>query len=372
MGSTVTDGGGHGQPGEAGEAGGPPVGAGAGAPGGAGAGRTRGGAVDGELCRLLGYRAGTSWGHLTHDGTVANLEAAWSARDLSYTPVAVAEAVRREPGLALARPLTVPLPDGTEQPLADLSPWQLVNLRPETVLGLPARLRTGYGLTDAQLSLVGRYTIQHLGYHAFRHFLRGEVAPGVILAPATMHHSWPKAAAVLGLGRDNLRAVAVDLDARADPAARRELLEECLGEREPVLLDVAVLGGTGLGAVDPLAAILDLRREFGRRGLRYPVHADATRGDCLATLRRPRHEAPQPAGDLAGSTYVTERYDTLGRADSISVDAHRTGLAPRPAGGLCYRDRRQRDLAALGTGVGPFGFFGSSGLSGSSGLPGGG
>ncbi|MCD9195140.1 pyridoxal phosphate-dependent decarboxylase family protein [Streptomyces albireticuli] len=329
-------------------------------------------AVGEDLCRLLGYAVGESWGHITCDGTVANLEAAWSARNLTYHPVAVAEAIRREAGLAAARDMTVPLPDGTERPLLELTPWQLVNLRPNTVLDLPTRLRNAYRLTDDQLNLVDRYTIQHLGYDSFRRFLKDEVEPGVILASATMHYSWPKAAAVLGIGRDNLLPVGVDLDARATVEARRELLDECLRLRRPVLLDVAVVGSTELSAVDPLAGILDLRDEYAQLGLGYPIHADAAWGGYFAAVKRPKphNGKPRITPDLAMSRYVNEQYDALHRADSISIDPHKAGYVPYPAGGLCYRDKRQRDLIAMGaayidqgapvdTNVGLFGVEGS-------------
>ncbi|WP_324783340.1 pyridoxal phosphate-dependent decarboxylase family protein [Streptomyces sp. H51] len=311
-------------------------------------------AVGQDLCRLLGYPVDSSWGHITCDGTVANLEAAWSARNLTYHPVAVAEAIRREPDLAVARNLTVLLPDGSEHRLLDLTPWQLVNLPPQTVLDLPAKMRVAYQLTDAQLALVNKHTIQQLGYDTFRAYLKDDVAPGVILAPATMHYSWPKAAAVLGIGRGNVRTVDVDLDARATTQARRELLDDCLRNHRPVLLDVAVMGSTELSAVDPLAAILELREEYGRKGLCYPVHADAAWGGYFAAVKRPPQLAPagwtraRITPDLAMSDYVNEQYDALHRADSISIDPHKAGYIPYPAGGLCYRDKRQRDQVALG------------------------
>ncbi|MET8546140.1 hypothetical protein ABZW03_36745 [Kitasatospora sp. NPDC004799] len=307
-----------------------------------------------DLCRLLGYPGQSSWGHITCDGTVANLEAAWSARNLTYQPVAIAEAIRREPELADARDVVVDLPDGTEHLLLDLTPWELVNLRPETVLGLPARVAEACGTEDKRLGIADKYTIQYLGYEAFRAFLGDDVAPGVILAPATMHYSWPKAAAVLGIGRGRVRAVAVDLDARAVLQSRRELLDACLRDHEPVLLDVAVVGSTELSAVDPLADILALREEYGAKGLYYPVHADAAWGGYFAAIKRPPLQVPpgyrkaRITLDLAMSAYVNEQYDALHHADSISIDPHKAGYIPYPAGGLCYRDRRQRELVALG------------------------
>ncbi|PSJ26634.1 decarboxylase [Streptosporangium nondiastaticum] len=311
-------------------------------------------AVGEDLCRLLGYDDQTSWGHITCDGTVANLEAAWSARNLTYHPVAVAEAIRREPALAAAGDLVVPLADGTEHPLLELTPWQLVNLQPHAVLDLSARVRAACDLTPEQMGLIDKHTIQNLGYDHFRRYLKDDVEPGVILASATMHYSWPKAAALLGIGRDGIRPVGVDLDARAATQARRALLDECLLHHRPVLLDVAIVGSTELSAVDPLTEILDLRDEYARRGLCYPIHADSAWGGYFAAIKRPhRHaphgnERPRITPDLAMSAYVNKQYDVLHRADSISIDPHKAGYVPYPAGGLCYRDKRQRNLIAMG------------------------
>ena len=56
--------------------------------------------VAAQLARMIGYDQGTSWGHLTSGGTIANFEAFWLARGLRYLPVAAAGAAA-ELGLAL-------------------------------------------------------------------------------------------------------------------------------------------------------------------------------------------------------------------------------------------------------------------------------
>lgn len=308
-----------------------------------------------DLCRMLGYDVDgpvRPWGHLTCDGTVANLEALWSARNLKFYPVAVAEAIRGHAELAAARDLVVTRPDGSSARLLDLSErdvWALLNLDVERVLGLTGQM-VELGVDPAHLELINAHTVQHLGYAEFHHrFLAEGTGPPAILVAATMHYSWLKAAALLGLGQGNVVPVDVDLDGRADPVSLRERLLECLARRRPVVAAVAIMGSTEQSCVDPLAEMLAVRAEFAGRNLAYPIHADAAFGGYFATLRRPpargRDADLPPAMDM--SPYVNAQYDRLGEVDSITVDPHKVGFVPYPAGGLCYRDERQRFLVAF-------------------------
>jgi hypothetical protein len=55
--------------------------------------------------------------------------------------------------------------------------------------------------------------------------------------------------------------------------------------------------------------------------------------------------APPPAVPL--SRYVTTQFQALGQADSITVDPHKSGYIPYPAGALCYRNSAMRDLVTF-------------------------
>ncbi len=116
--------------------------------------------VGDDLCRMLGYTIPTEaealegairpWGHVTCDGTVANIEALWAARNLKFFPIAFSEAVKNDPALANARKFRVALPTGGDSPLVELTVWQLLNLNPDVVLDLPRRLRAEFNL-DARV-----------------------------------------------------------------------------------------------------------------------------------------------------------------------------------------------------------------------------
>jgi hypothetical protein len=186
----------------------------------------------------------------------------------------------------------------------------------------------------------------------YRHYLDGIQAP-VAIVPATRHYSWPKAATLLGLGAKGLVGVHVDLDARLDIAHLRETLEGCAKGRVPVLSVVAVIGSTEESAVDPLRAILDLREELCAKGLHFAVHADAAWGGYFNSMLRP--DEPKGKRLLRApyvpcypmSAYVRAQYGSLREADSITVDPHKAGYVPYPAGSLCYRNSAMRDLVSL-------------------------
>src|SRR5215510_15958926 len=114
--------------------------------------------VGDDICRMLGYRiperpdvgAGLPpggvrpWGHITCYGTVANIEALWSARNLKLFPLALHAALTREQALATARDIVVSLPTGEVRPLVQLDTWSLLNLKGDDILALPARLTAEY------------------------------------------------------------------------------------------------------------------------------------------------------------------------------------------------------------------------------------
>ncbi|MCG8462973.1 MAG: hypothetical protein MI919_42355, partial [Holophagales bacterium] len=54
-----------------------------------------------------------------------------------------------------------------------------------------------------------------------------------------------------------------------------------------------------------------------------------------------------PAPVLPMSTYATRQYENLYRTDTITVDPHKTGYLPYPAGALCYRNGAMRNLVSF-------------------------
>lgn len=321
--------------------------------------------VGDDLCRMLGYSipdedaitkgAIRPWGHITCGGTIANIEAIWSARNLKLYPLALREALKAEPSLAAARAFTVTTCEGKTEPLSSLDTWSLLNLKVDDILALPGRLTAEHGISgDTITAALSKHSVQHLGVLEFsRRYLEDVKASPVVLVPATKHYSFPKAAAVLGLGSANVIDVPVDRDARMSLPELERILRECLVARRPVYTVVGVIGSTEESAVDPLKGILELRHALQKSGLSFTVHADGAWGGYFASVLRPdegprKKEAPhEPPPEVGMSGYVTAQLSALSRADSITVDPHKSGYIPYPAGALCYRNGAMRDMVTF-------------------------
>jgi glutamate/tyrosine decarboxylase-like PLP-dependent enzyme len=317
--------------------------------------------VGNDLCRMLGYpvpkdgkpaKTGKAvpWGHITSGGTVANIEALWAARNLKFAAVGIRRAIRELPALALARNLEVPLWQGGTARLVDLDTWTLLNLDLDAIAALPARI-IELGIPAARLTrMLGGFTVQNVGLVGFYRSFMGDVSEApVLLAPATSHYSWPKAATLLGLGQNAVAIQRVTRDARLDLEHVETTLLDLLRRRAPVLCAVAVIGSTEESAVDPLAGLLELRERFRGYGLNFYIHADAAWGGYFRSMLREEGTDDEEAGvpTLAMSDYVQRQYEVLGHADSITVDPHKSGYVPYPAGALCYRNAAMRDAISL-------------------------
>ena len=138
-----------------------------------------------------------------------------------------------------------------------------------------------------------------------------------------------------------------------DMSALRTLLENCLAEERAVLEVVAVMGTTEEGAVDRLEEVVEIRKEMQSRGLSFVLHADAAWGGYFTSMLPREPDGTIPGAPRLPSDFVPQvglRAETadqlraLKYTDSITIDPHKAGYVPYPAGGLCYRDGRMRYL----------------------------
>jgi len=137
---------------------------------------------------------------------------------------------------------------------------------------------------------------------------------GVVYASTEVHMSIPKAMAMLGLGRRNLRLIAPDAEWRMNPQALEQAIAQDLSAGLRPLAIVATAGTVNTGAVDPLPAIAELARKYG-----LWLHVDGAYGAFAALA-------------------IPERFEGLSRADSISMDAHKWLYQPLDCGVLLFRD----------------------------------
>ncbi|KAJ1311931.1 hypothetical protein OPQ81_010391 [Rhizoctonia solani] len=305
-----------------------------------------------QLCQMLGYdisnaESSKPWGHIVCGGSVANLESMWAARNMKFYPLSLACAM--EPGAPLdfiRDEFSIELCTGETKLFGQATAWELMNLKPETVFDIPERLQNEYAISSGALSAaLGPYLIQTCGKDVLEK--KFAMPPSKYFVGTTKHYSWPKGAAVTGIGSQHILDVPVDIDARMDVSKLDEQLHQCLITHTPVFAVVAVMGSTEHGAVDPIKGVVQLRAKYQALGLSFAIHADAAWGGYYASfLHEP--EVPQPNGSIvpeqALSDYTRSQLEYLRFADSITIDPHKSGYIPYPAGGLCYRDGRMRYL----------------------------
>ncbi|KAJ7243183.1 pyridoxal phosphate-dependent transferase [Mycena haematopus] len=311
-----------------------------------------------QLCEMLGYTHQDNlepWGHIAADGTLANMESMWAARNLKFYPLSLHAAMTKgdKPLGFISDSFMVPTPDNpsTPQLFSALTPWQLLNLSPSVVLDIPDKLLVEYSITSTFLAdALSPYLAQTTGKDALMNMYNVVLEPQYFV-PSTKHYSWPKAAALIGIGSTNCDNVPVDNAARMEITELEKKLQLCLDMQQAVYAVVAVIGSTEEGAVDPLADILKVRDEFAKKGLSFVVHADAAWGGYFASMiRQPRlRRLPRlPDRDYVPSVTLRKntvaQFEALAGADSITIDPHKAGYIPYPAGGLCYRDGRMRYL----------------------------
>lgn len=299
-----------------------------------------------DLARMLGYHipdeAGqargvlTPWAHITCDGSVANGESMWAARNLKYMPITLAEAIRNEPAMGAASQVQVSLADGSKAKLLDLDCWQLLNVAIDDVIALSPRLQSEFGITaDAIKAALDKYSVQNLGLAEYQQrFIAKDLQNlPIVLAPSTAHYSWPKSAALIGLGANQLWRMQVDLDGRMCMKHLRKVLQDCLDNKRPILEIVAFIGSTEESAVDPLADIVELREEFRQKGLEFTLHVDGAWGGYFASMLRDSKEPidPNQGGALEQtpamimSDYVTRQYKAF-KKKTITNISHRVQL----------------------------------------------
>ena len=315
-----------------------------------------------ELAKMLGFghtpeELAATWGHISSGGTLANIESIWVAKAVKFLPIAVRQA---------AADLEVKgLTAGSDQKdLARMTAWELVNLRPAEALDLKEQLVLRYveqhpelpaeeALAQANESLK-QHDILSLGDHAFFSRLTGDDAlqPAIMCAPQTMHYSWVKGPGAIGIGARQVVPIPIDARYRMDTARLRQELERALKEHRPVIAVVGVLGTTEEGAVDPIHELVALREEFAQRGLSFSLHCDAAYGGYIAACFRSAagefRKRDEMQREYAGwpSEEVYQSYAALKDVDSATVDPHKLGFVPYPAGAIVFRDGRVKDLVA--------------------------
>lgn len=293
------------------------------------------------LSKMIGY-SDTAWAHLCSGGTAANIEALWVARSVAFLPWLVRD-VRR----ALSREIPSTLSDDASmlamQPMQVLDAyaalWREIPPTPDRTANLN---HLAQAIADSPFNVVER----GVGEIASR----AGGAP-VVLVPESHHYCFEKALDVLGLGRRSLVSVRVDERFRMRPDELERTLDHLERQGRRAIAVVAVAGSTEEGSVDPIDHIVRIRRE--RAAAHKPsfwLHADGAYGGYLRTVTIPQRCGLGPAtttvridGQVRDIDITLPEHqecaalEQMSHCDSVTIDPHKLGYIPYPAGAICFK-----------------------------------
>ena len=137
----------------------------------------------------------------------------------------------------------------------------------------------------------------------------------IVLASRSSHYTHQRMSEVLGIP---FKEVRTDISGRMDVQDLQKQLRKV--KAPPVV--VVTMGSTGLGKVDPLAEILELREEY-----EFRIHVDAAYGGYFGLCGL--HER------------TATHYDSLIQVDSIVIDPHKHGLQPYGCGAVLFKNPKE-------------------------------
>jgi aromatic-L-amino-acid/L-tryptophan decarboxylase len=209
----------------------------------------------------------------------------------------LAASANRYTGLASAAPPAVALEAGVLRWLTEL-------------FGFPAETSQAVLLSGGSMA-----NLTALAAARDRH-APGRAHRAVVYVGDQAHASVRKAARILGLLPEHVRVCPTTDGLRLDPEAVRVALKQ---DRHDGLLPMAIVaaaGTTNAGAVDPLETLADVARETGTW-----LHVDGAYGGFFQLTERGQR-----------------RLGGIERADSITLDPHKSLFLPYGTGALVVRD----------------------------------
>ena len=158
-----------------------------------------------------------------------------------------------------------------------------------------------------------------LAVRAFRNL--ADVEKPELILPKSAHFSFIKAGEMLGV-----KLVWAELN--DDYTVNVRDVENKITENTIGIVGIA--GTTGLGVVDDIPALSDLALEYG-----LPLHVDAAFGGFVIPFAKALgYEIPDFDFRLKG-------------VKSITIDPHKMGMVPIPAGGIIFREKTYVDAISI-------------------------
>jgi len=324
-----------------------------------------------SLAKMVGYKpminadnnVPQSGGHLSAGGTTAKMEALWVARNMKYYPIAVKIASFKENDCAFIKDLHLNFFDKT---IKDISFSELFNLSPSAISdlkGLIYRKCSDYKQKVEEIKgLISQYEVIDLGVHGI-HQMVNVVTEGKenlklpkLYYAKSYHYSWDKAIDLIGIGHHQIVKVPIDRGFRLDFEKFREVYDK----NSPTLAVIGILGSSKQGSIDPIDDLVQFRKDLEQYEKKsFHLHIDGAYGGYFPCLLKTNDNQLITANELVESIKMKEndfdmpfdinkkwykKVDAAKYSDSITIDPHKMGYIPYPAGSIIFSDTRCKDF----------------------------
>jgi glutamate/tyrosine decarboxylase-like PLP-dependent enzyme len=320
---------------------------------------------------MLGLDLKKAWGHLCSGGTTANMEALWVARNLRMLPYQIALTIAEHASPSHASMLNSLKVNNAEAFGEFMAKKRLHMLTIDEIVYLRDRLMEQCKSSPDLAEAVAAWSVERLGLAGMQQASREKLGPDAlprlkILLSKNAHYSVQKSASVLGIGENDLILIELDERMRLAVPELEHAVTKCFERSEAVLAVVGVYGSTEISALDDFAAIHSFRQRLRDQGVGdFWIHGDACYGGyAVAMLRSPDHrdvgsflnsiDAPPAAKVRLAEVWDDQRVaewqtltEALANCDSISIDPHKLGYIPYPAGAIFFKDKRVNEFIRI-------------------------
>lgn len=275
-----------------------------------------------ELASLMSYPKDKGWGHICADGSIANLEGLWYARNMKSLPLAFREVAPKY--------------------VEGKSEWELLNMSAEEILDIMDKIPDQLEEVKAHSARSGKH-LDKLGKW---------------IIPQTKHYSWLKAADIIGVGLDSVVSIDVDAHYRMDIEKLEAKIRSLAAEQIPIMGVVGVVGTTEEGQIDCIDKMVELRDKLAKEGIYFYIHIDAAYGGYARAIFLDENNEFIDYGKLDDvykkynvfsekndwlTKDVYHSFKALEHVESITIDPHKMGYIPYSAGAIAIKDSRMRD-----------------------------
>jgi aromatic-L-amino-acid decarboxylase len=185
--------------------------------------------------------------------------------------------------------------------------------------GMAILLAGGSAANLNALTVARHWAAKRDGWNVREEGLQNNRPALIYYTSAEAHSSTQLCVEQMGIGASNLRLVETDANFRMRPDALRAAIEADVAHGSSPACVVASVGGTNVGAIDPVGDIADVCETFD-----LWLHVDGAYGGIVGL---------DPA--------YTQMTSALNRVDSLTLDPHKWLQVPLDCGALLVRDRQR-------------------------------